>query len=122
MEKEICLDTDIIIELTRKNIRVRDSLEKIEGMFYTTPITFFEVYFGLFDHERFPPINCKKITKHDGILAGKIQKDLKSKGEIMDIRDLFIACICINNNMILLSRNIKHFKRFEKYGLKIMTV
>ena len=41
--------------------------------------------------------------------ASLLFKDLKKKGKIMDIRDLFISAICLVNNCKLATFNKKHF-------------
>lgn len=123
MEKRICLDSDIIINLLRKNLDIRDEIKKLEGVFYITSISYFELIYGLKDKERFPlDLRTLDFTREDGILSGKIIRDLKNKGEILEVRDIFIASICINNNTFLFTKNIKHFKRLKKYGLKLIKI
>ena len=58
--------------------------------------------------------------KH-ALLAGDIQIKLKERGDLVDFRDLFIASICIENKLELLTNNKKHFERLEQFGLKLLT-
>jgi len=51
--------------------------------------------------------------------ASELYKLLSKKGEILDLRDLFIASICLNNNLKLLTLNRKHFERVP--GLELET-
>jgi tRNA(fMet)-specific endonuclease VapC len=45
--------------------------------------------------------------------AGKIYKDLKSKGMMIDIEDILIAAIAISNNLKLATDNKNHFSRIN---------
>jgi hypothetical protein len=53
-------------------------------------------------------------------VASKIYAELRKKGEIIEDPDLLIASICIANNLPLITHNKKHFKRLEKFGLKVV--
>ena len=46
-----------------------------------------------------------------------IKKELKSKGNIIEIRDIFIASTAINNNCILATFNKKHFSKINELKL-----
>ncbi len=50
--------------------------------------------------------------------AGKIYKDLKSKGMMIDIEDILIGSVAVSNNLKLATDNINHFRRIE--GLEII--
>ena len=51
--------------------------------------------------------------------AGEIWIELKKSGELIDDRDVLIASVAITKNIPLLTRNVKHFKRLERFGLKL---
>ncbi|MEX0567873.1 MAG: type II toxin-antitoxin system VapC family toxin [Candidatus Njordarchaeota archaeon] len=55
-------------------------------------------------------------------IAGKIWTDLSSKGEIIDERDLIIGAICITNNTPLWTKNVRHFVRLKRFGLKLVDI
>ena len=44
-------------------------------------------------------------------------KSAIAKGKILDLRDLFIASLCINEGIELLTYNTKHFERLKEFGL-----
>jgi predicted nucleic acid-binding protein len=50
--------------------------------------------------------------------GGKIYKDLKSKGLMIDIEDILIGAIAISNSLKLATDNINHFGRIS--GLQII--
>ena len=123
MEREICLDSDIIIELLRNNIEVKNRIEEIEGIFYTTPINIFEVWYGKEKQEGvelfIDKIIVKEITKEIGKNCAEIMSTLKKEGQLIEFRDVLIASTCIKNNLELLTNNKKHFDRMKKFGLKL---
>ncbi len=51
-------------------------------------------------------------------IAAYIYKELSSRGLKPNIKDLFIASICIANNIPLITTD-KDFKIFEEFGLKL---
>lgn len=126
MDRKICLDSDIIINFLRKSPKAKETLNKLGGEFYTTQINLFEIWSGrLIDEEKTIKEMLNSLIKFDfdedaAIKAGEIMVNLKKSGNIIDFRDLFIASICIVNNLELLTNNKKHFERLKKYGLKIV--
>ena len=49
--------------------------------------------------------------------ASILFKELQSKGRITDIRDIFIAAICVINHCSLATFNKKHFEHIEEITL-----
>ena len=49
-----------------------------------------------------------------------ILRDLKKKGKLLDIRDVFVGSICIARDLPLLTYNSRHFNRLKDYGLKML--
>ena len=54
----------------------------------------------------------------ESMLAAELHKQLKRKGKICQINDVFIAATAITNNCALATLNKKHFKNIN--GLKII--
>ncbi len=130
--ERVCLDTDVLIELLRgKESAVRriKELEK-ECELVTTSVNVFELYYGAFKVGREKNILAVKelsrrlevldFTSRVAEIAGKISAELEKKGEGVDFRDVFIASAAIANDVPLLTSNVKHFKRFERFGLKLL--
>ncbi|WP_269199656.1 PIN domain-containing protein [Acidianus ambivalens] len=65
-------------------------------------------------------LNVLCIDNNSLKVASKIYAELRKKGEIIEDPDLLIASICIANNLPLITHNKKHFKRLEKFGLKVV--
>lgn len=49
--------------------------------------------------------------------AAQIYSELKQKGELVDDADIFIAAMCLENNYVLVTNNVRHFNRVS--GLSI---
>ena len=121
MVREICLDSDVIISFLSNDEKTKQIIENLDADFYTTSINSFETWFGRTKSEKiFELLQWLKIMSFDkkaSLLAGDILRDLKNKGEILEIRDVFIGSICVKNGIELLTFNKKHFERLRKFGL-----
>lgn len=53
-------------------------------------------------------------------IASSIYKNLKSKNQIIEFRDIFIAATAIANDLPVSTLNIEHFKRVN--DLKILEI
>lgn len=121
MVRQICLDSDVIIALLNKDEKTKETITSLDANYYTTSINSFEVWFGRKQSENvfelFAWLTPLPLTDKIARSAADIQRDLKTKGNLVAIRDLFIAAICIENNLELLTYNLKDFERIEKHGL-----
>ena len=126
MDRKICLDSDIIINFLRKNPETKRIIDELGEEFYTTQINTFEVWSGRLKHEEstikdvLDSLIKIDFNENSALKAGDIQIKLKESGDLIDFRDLFIASICIVNNLELLTNNKKHFERLKKFGLKLI--
>src|SRR3989344_8623473 len=107
MDEKICLDSDFIIELINKKEKANDLFEKYYRLdTYTTTINIFELLQRvekIEDVESFlNKVNVLDFDEKSARLASETHKELKSKGQILEFRDLFIAAICLSNNLTLI--------------------
>ena len=122
MDEKICLDSDFIIELINKKEKANDLFEKYYRLdTYTTTINIFELLQRvekIEDVESFlNKVNVLDFDEKSARLASETHKELKSKGQILEFRDLFIAAICLSNNLTLITLNKKHFSRIRNLKL-----
>jgi predicted nucleic acid-binding protein len=119
--KRVLVDTSILIDFFRKKNRKKSILYKLQGKheIYISTITEFEFLAGV-KEERTVSINSffknLEVIGFDSkaaIIASSIYKDLKSKNQIIEFRDIFIAATAIANRLPLSTLNIEHFKRVE---------
>ncbi len=121
------LDTTAIIDLIdglpEVVTKVEELQEREENLFITTP-TIFELWTGIVQSDR-PEQEKRKvlaITESQLILeldkksaeeAGIINGTLQNEGQIIDPEDCMIAGIAKRYDEVILTRNIKHFKRIK---------
>jgi len=125
MDKEICLDTDVCIEIVKETSLGRRILEDIDEKQINIPVAvIFELYLREthidkvdFFLSKFNPLPFEEQTAK---IASSIHKQLKKQGNILDLRDLFIAATCIEHGYCLLTLNKKHFDRVQ--GLELMEI
>ncbi|MCD6247177.1 MAG: type II toxin-antitoxin system VapC family toxin [Candidatus Diapherotrites archaeon] len=125
----ILLDTDVLIELMQKGSKrgetIFKKLQSTNEEITTTTINLYEILHGLFKNGDFETatkisdLNILEFTKNDAILAAKMEFKLEKKGTKVARLDCMIAAIAINNSAKLFTLNLKHFKRFETFGLKL---
>lgn len=125
----ICLDTDIIIDFLRGKSPGQEILEKCINLntCYITFITAFEIYLGmgserqkqifdgLLEELKFIPSYLKTAET-----SAQIIRELRKGNKEIGFMDSIIAGTCINNNLVLVTKNIKHFNRIK--GLKLFPI
>ena len=130
----VCLDTDVLIDYLRKPSneikRVMECVFEKKLNACITSINAFEIWFGAYlapekaqlaecTEEFLGQLEVVDFDYESSVEAGRVSADLRKNGEPIEIRDLFVGCICKVNGMSLITRNLKHYKRID--GLKILT-
>lgn len=118
MGEGILVDTDILIEYYKNLYQLP------KQPLYISIITMYEFTRGTRD-----PKTAKKLLDESFpilwldneiiLKRGEIWQLLRREGELIDDRDLIIGATAIINELELLTENEKHFKKLEKYGLKL---
>ena len=124
------LDTNIIAYLMKGMQDIDKKLAAVtkEGNnIIINPITYYEICRGLLVVNALKKLETfKEICEVFGVVefkreildkAAEIYNELKSKGELVEDADIFIAAICITNDFVLVTNNTKHFDRIS--GLNI---
>ena len=119
-ESKILIDTSVLIEYYKKR-----RLEEL-GENAISIITAIEFIRGISEEKQEKVLNIFKemfeiieIDLSMVIPFSKIYRDLKRRGELIDDADLYIGCTAIITGYPLYTHNKKHFKRLERYGLKL---
>ena len=122
---EICLDTSVMIDLLRGG-DITEKLLKLEFIPAVTAVTVAELYMGERGEEKLDLVLRRlkfyPLDLESSRLAGKIYKVLRRKGELIEFRDILIGAICIRHGIPLITKNVKHFKRLEEFGLAIISL
>lgn len=125
-----CLDTSVIVNYLRGD---KETISKLNGFsddeIFITPLTLCELFRGAYLSSN--PENKMKLIKefvdffsllefNEKVCLeyGQEYARLSKLGKITENIDLMIACFAKVNNLILVTRNKKHF---ENMGLKIET-
>nr|MDO8063031.1 type II toxin-antitoxin system VapC family toxin [Candidatus Freyrarchaeum guaymaensis] len=122
----VILDTDVLIDVLRDGTIVR-LVELFDAGI--TQITLYEYLRG----EVFMRGNVqdqKKLLEeilavyhlnNASILkASEIWAALRKEGRLLSSRDVFNAAIAITRKVPFTTRNVKHYQRFEKFGLQLV--
>ena len=122
---EAVLDTSVIIAVAKNDKKVIEGLESFRGWkFYITSITNFELKVGLLsERERalLEAIPKLPFDERASDIASELFKNLKAKGRIPSLKDLFIASIAIANNKPLITCDTD-FEAFEENGLRVILI
>ena len=122
MEQKVCLDTDVVIAILNNEERAVKAVEKIgNGNVFITTITLFELLLRKTNLQAIEIFRNKvyvlDFNEEAARKASDIFKELQNKGRMTDIRDVFIASICIANGGSLSTFNKKHFEHIKEISL-----
>jgi predicted nucleic acid-binding protein len=130
----VCLDTDVLIDYLRKPSdevkRVMESVFERKLSACTTSVNAFEIWLGAYlapkkaelvrdTEDFFGQLEVVNFNYENSVEAGRVLADLRKRGETIEIRDLFVGCVCKVSGMPLVTRNLKHYRRVR--GLKVLT-
>lgn len=128
----ICLDTDILIPFLRKDPTIRRIIKEIEETTYviTTSINFFELFFGAYKSTKVKnnlsavdklseQITVIKYDVDASRLTGNMFAELEKTGEQIGLRDTMIGAVAILKKTPFFTKNLKHFKKLERFGLEL---
>lgn len=118
MEQKVCLDTDIVIALLNNEERAGDFADNIaQSTVFITAITLFELLLRKTNIQAIETFRDKvyvlDFDEDSARKASILFKELQSKGRITDIRDIYIASICLINRCSLATFNKKHFESVD---------
>lgn len=130
-----CLDTNIIIFALKKQsdsaLYQKMKTNLLDQNLGTTTISSFELLYYSYKNEATKSLEMRKnflnmldifsFDYHTSEIAAKLKVTAEKKGETVDILDLQIASICLANDLILVTNNIKHFKNIPDLKLEDWT-
>ncbi len=122
-------DTDTITNLVKKNpskILTDKILNLKKREQFISAITIGEIFYGAFKSSNpefhieklykvlLPLVNILSFDSAAAFFYGKIRAELEKSGETISSMDLQVASIAIANGLILITGNVKHFKRITQ--------
>ena len=124
------IDTDILSYYFKGDKTIVENFEKylkVYDVIEISAITYYEIISGLLYKNALKQLEIFEdfvvenpiilLTEESCKISGEIYSNLRLKGEIIDDVDILIAGIAIENEMTLVTNNVKHFQRIP--GLKI---
>ncbi len=120
-DRRILVDTSILIDFFRKKDKKKSILYKIQKThkIFTSTISEFEFLAGVKEERAtslkifFDKIKIIPFDSKASVIASSIYKNLKSKNQIIEFRDIFIAATAIANDLPVITLNMSHFERIE---------
>ncbi len=125
-------DTDTITNIFKKKpsnklLRKLQAVDPADQ--YISTITISEIVYGAYKSPRpdyhmdnlqqvlLPAVNIVGFDSRAAYICGRLRAQLEQQGKPVSFADLQIAAIAMANELILISGNIKHFKRIP--GLSV---
>lgn len=128
----ICLDSDFILDLLKRKQNAVLKFRSLKGeTIVSTEVSYFEILYGMFRRRQFSQVEMNLVQEFFDSLpnmvldhssaynAAEIAGNLEKDGLTIGFSDSLIAGICLSNNCIILTKNVKHFSRIK--GLKVET-
>jgi predicted nucleic acid-binding protein len=117
-----------LIDFFRKKKKKKSLLYRIQQThkIYASSISEFEFLAGVKDERVislkhfFNKINVLPFDSNASIIASSIYKDLKTRNQIIEFRDIFIAATAIANDLPISTLNLEHFNRVK--DLRILEI
>ena len=123
------LDTDIVIYSLKGHSTVKKNLERnLHVALKISIVTLMELYYGAYKSQKVAS-NLGKIKRiEDAIeiislgrdsaeIFAMLKAELEKAGNPIDDFDLILAACALSHDLILVTNNVKHFKRIQ--GLKL---
>lgn len=119
------LDTDTIIYILKGNPTVERNLQgHYHDPIKMSVITLMELYYGVYKSQKVTSNLAKIKTLENSLeiiplgqeiveLFGRQKAQLEGLGTPLDDFDLILGCCALAHNLILVTNNIKHFKKIE---------
>jgi predicted nucleic acid-binding protein len=123
------LDTDIVIYSLKGHAAVKKNLERnLQVAIKISIVTLMELYYGAYKSQNVAS-NLGKIKRIEEALEivslgresaeifAMLKADLEKAGTPLDDFDLILAACALSHDLILVTNNVKHFRRIQ--GLKM---
>jgi predicted nucleic acid-binding protein len=126
------LDTDTLSNLLSKrpSTKLLRRLSRVpQSQQFTSTITVGELYYGVYKSPRaqefkeklermvWPRVRVVGFDRKAAEVYGRVRAELERAGRPLADADLMIAAIGLTHNLVVVTGNVKHFKRVK--GLKV---
>lgn len=116
------LDSDVLIDYLRGTGAGVDLVRSLRGTlgYWITAVTAFELALGRAYGIRPAPVDALisvptlTLNREAGVRGGTVLRELRGRGDAIDIRDAMQAGICLDADLPLVTRNLSHFARVPR--------
>ena len=124
------VDSDILIYFLKQHPQVTQKFGTTDpDQIGTTIINYAELLFGAYNSAKvqqnlkniksfLETISIINFDKNAGEIFAQLKTNLRKSGKVIADLDLIIASICLSNDFILVTNNIKHFGRIEELKIE----
>jgi tRNA(fMet)-specific endonuclease VapC len=119
------VDTDILVDYLRGRGPGADLLTRLgRGGYRVTAVSAFELALGSTHRTDPRPVHALleaptlALTPRGGLLGGEALARLRDDGYAVDVRDALQAGVCLDADLPLVTRNVRHFERVP--GLRVV--
>lgn len=133
--KRVLIDTDILSYYFKGNPKVIGRFESYLGFFDSIEIciiTYYEITSGLLAKKALRQLQVFEqfvdrnkiipLTEKSSKISAELYASLRQSGKIVDDIDLLIAGVAIENDMVLVTNNEKHFGRIPNLKIENWTL
>ncbi len=126
MENRVVVDTDLLIDYFAGVSPGTEAIAQLlrEDRLAVTTLSLFELACGAQTPDQIrdlelllQAVSLIPLDAAAALRAGAVYRQLKAKGQLIEIPDLLIAGCCLAAEMPLLTRNRAHFQRIEGLAL-----
>ncbi|MBX2891426.1 MAG: type II toxin-antitoxin system VapC family toxin [Saprospiraceae bacterium] len=116
------IDTTLFIEHLRSKDKSKTTLFKLSstGLRYVSSVTVYELFAGATNASKMASVRYElqgllilPFTTEIAEKASEIFRDLRSRGQMIEATDIFIAATALVNNLPVKTLNVKHFSRVQ---------
>lgn len=123
------LDTDIVIYSLKGHPAVKKNLERnLDAALKISIVTLMELYYGAYKSQKVASnlgkikyiedaVEIISLGRESAEIFAMLKADLEKEGTPIDDFDLVLAACALSHDLVLVTDNVKHFKRIQ--GLKL---
>lgn len=124
--KRYFLETSVIIDYLKGNMKTVEIIDNLSGELISSFVCLAELYEGIYRVKEKDKLEqgvldffagmseIYGVDKDIAAYFGKIRAELKRSGEVIEDIDIFISATCLSYNLVLVTRNVKHFARIKE--------
>lgn len=119
------VDTDVLVDYLRGRGPGAELLARLgRGGYRVTAVSAFELALGSAHRADPRPVRALLdtetlgLTPRGGLLGGEALAELRGDGRGIDVRDALQAGVCLDADLPLVTRNVRHFERVP--GLRVV--